>query len=144
MLIFDLKLKTHEKGKNVGLKPLFGQNRRLRGSYSGRLLYQDSPRRVANLSFEYKTLFYRPFAASMRDHATKIFLLEAARGFLNFNLFFQLSLERSKKYNHKRGRGSLFPCETKRCVGSASLISDNKLLRPCLTIAFFKVFSKFG
>ena len=31
MLIFDLELITLEKGKNVGIRPLFGQNRRLGG-----------------------------------------------------------------------------------------------------------------
>ena len=39
MLIFDLKLKVLEKGKNAGIRPLFGRNRRLGGSYSGVSLY---------------------------------------------------------------------------------------------------------
>ena len=30
-MIFDLKLKAREKGKNAGIRPLFGRNRRLGG-----------------------------------------------------------------------------------------------------------------
>ena len=40
--IFDLELMTLQKGKNAGIRPLFGQNKRLGVSYSGVSLYLDS------------------------------------------------------------------------------------------------------